>query len=212
MKKRILVLSLVLIFALSFAMFTPALAAGEYKATLMGQMDVDVSDAVDEWGLGDLPEASVSFSLGSEATISMKFDSPVKFSGNWTGISTDLPVSGDDAAEATGAKITSFKVDGKELGSKAVPLIDRDNSGFLTIDIARQWGGDYDAYNLKGMIPFSSIEITFIVPDPAASGASDGGETAATSPKTGDNIFIGIALVLLVLSGAAVLVIRKIKA
>jgi hypothetical protein len=58
-----------------------------------------------------------------------------------------------------------FIIDGNDLGSEIVPLINRDNSGFMTIDIARQWGGNYDAYDLAGMDPFTTLEITFIVPN-----------------------------------------------
>jgi len=148
-----------------------------FSATLMGQLDTGVSDSIGEWDFGDLPDATAAFKVGREATISMKFDEPIKFTGNWTGISTFIPVDSDEAAEATGAIITSFIVDGNELGSKEVPLINRDGSGFMTIDIARQWGGDYDAYDLAGMDPFSELEITFIVPnlpDGTAGGADDG--------------------------------------
>ncbi|MDR2570165.1 MAG: hypothetical protein LBD23_07690 [Oscillospiraceae bacterium] len=164
MKKRLLPIILAMILILTFIPFGPAaVASGEFTATLMGQLDSGVSDAVDEWGIGDLPEASVSFDLFKPATISMQFDEPIKFTGNWTGISTDVPVGNDEDAMRLGGQILSFVVDGDNLGSRVVPLIDRDEDGFLTIDIARQWGGDYDAYDLAGMDPFSTLEITFVV-------------------------------------------------
>jgi len=144
-----------------------------FSATLMGQIDTDVSEVVPEWGFGDIPEATTAFKIGQEATISMSFDEPIKFTGNWTGIATTVPVDSVEDAQATNAIITSFKVDGNELGSKEVPLINRDNSGFMTIDIARQWGGDYDDYDLAGMDPFSELEITFIVPNLADGTAGD---------------------------------------
>jgi len=164
MKKRLIPITLALTLLLTLIPIRPtALASGEFTATLMGQLDADVSDAVDEWGIGDLPDASVSFNLGEIVTISMEFPEPIKFTGNWTGISTDVPVNDDDHAESIGGTILNFVVDGNDLGSRNVPLIDRDDEGFLTIDIARQWGGDWDAYDLAGMDPFTTLEITFFV-------------------------------------------------
>jgi len=162
---------------------------GYHKATLMGQLDTSVSDSIGEWSFGDLEDASVLFEIGKEATIKMSFDEAIKFTGNWTGIATSIPVDDDEGAEATGAIITSFKVDGNDLGSKEVPLINRDNSGFMTIDIARQWGGDYDEYDLAGMDPFKELEITFIVPN-MPDGSSGGDSEPVDFAKEG-NAWIG---------------------
>ncbi|MCL1820279.1 MAG: hypothetical protein FWG36_06455 [Oscillospiraceae bacterium] len=167
MKKKFF--SILLAAMMVAALVVPASAATEYKATLKGELDTSVSDSVDQWGIENIPSATVKFTLGVEATISMTFDEPIKFTGNWTGIATNFPVKGADDAAASGAKITSFKVDGKELGSKALPLIDQDDKGFLTIDIARQWGEPaQDTYGLIKMAPFTSLEITFIVGEAAA--------------------------------------------
>ena len=136
-----------------------------HTATLLGQLDSSVNTDVPEWGIGDIPEATVPVVIGEPTTISMEFSNPIKFTGNWTGIATGIPVRSDADAEATGAHITAFVVDGNDLGSKMVPLINRDNDGWMTIDIARQWGGDYDDYDLAGMDPFSTLEITFVVPN-----------------------------------------------
>lgn len=164
MKKRLLPITLALILLMTFIPFgSAAVATGEWTATLMGQLDADVSDSVPEWGLGDLPEASVSFSLYEPVTIKMEFDEPIKFTGNWTGIGTDFPINGDGEAAVLGGQILNFIVDGEDLGSRPVPIIDRDSAGAVTLDIARQWGGDYDPYDLAGMDPFTSIEITFVV-------------------------------------------------
>jgi len=160
-----------------------------FSATLMGQLDTDVSTSIGEWDFGSIPEATVPFKVGEEATLSMEFAEPIKFTGNWTGLSTYIPVRGDEDAESTGAHITSFKVDGNELGSRLVPLINRDDSGFLTIDIARQWGGSYDEYDLAGMDPFSKLEITFIIPNLAA-GISDA-PPAVIDPASSGLAWIG---------------------
>ncbi|MCL1845889.1 MAG: hypothetical protein FWF77_08300 [Defluviitaleaceae bacterium] len=196
MKKTGKFFAFVLAFALLIASVPVlhAVAAEDvFTATLMGQLDADVSDAVEEWGIGDLEDASVDFSIGQEAIISMTFAEPIKFTGNWTGIGTNIPVLSDADAESTNAVITAFVVDGNDLGSREVPLIDRDEAGYLTIDIARQWGGDYDAYDLAGMDPFSSIEITFIVNN-MPTGVEDGGaepEIAVGGDVMGGNAWIG---------------------
>ena len=133
-------------------------------ATLMGQLDTDVNSDVPEWGIGDIPEARTGLVIGEPATIKMEFSNPIKFTGNWTGIATSIPVVSDEDAETTGAYITNFVVDGQDIGTRPIPLINRDESGFMTIDIARQWGGSYDSYNLAGMDPFTTLEITFVIP------------------------------------------------
>jgi hypothetical protein len=163
MKKRLLPITLAIMLLMTFIPFGPAALAESFEATLMGQLDSDVSDAVPEWGIGDIPEATVAFEKFVPATISMEFSEPIKFTGNWTGISTNVPVDDDAHAQAIGGQILSFIVDGEDLGAKIVPLINRDDAGYLTIDIARQWGGDYDAYDLAGMDPFSTLEITFVI-------------------------------------------------
>jgi len=164
MKKRFIPITLALVMLLAFIPFTPAaVASGEYTAQLRGQMDMDVSDSVSEWGIQDIPEANITFDLGKPATISMTFDEPVKFSGNWTGLRTNVKADSDFAAEAIGGRIISFVVDGVDLGSRPVPLIDHDGEGEIAFDIARQWGGDWDEYDLAGMDPFTTLEITFVV-------------------------------------------------
>jgi len=165
MKKRLLLITHIIILIMTFIPFgSVATATGEFRATLYGELDSDVNADVPEWGIGDIPEASVTFEVGQPATILLEFSNPIKFTGNQMGISTSIPVISNEDAESTGAFIMHFIVDGNDLGSILVPLIDRDGNGFLTIDIARQWDGSYDDYDLAGMDPFTTLEITFIVP------------------------------------------------
>lgn len=167
MKKRFLPIAMTILLVMALIPFGGITLAdsGEYTAYIAGQVDIDVSTAVEEWGIENLPDASTTVTIGEEATISMSFDEPIKFTGNWTGITIDIPIESDLHAGTTGAKILSFKTDGKDHGSRVVPIINRDGGGNLCIDIARQWGGDYDPYDLAGMEPFSSLEIIFIVPN-----------------------------------------------
>ncbi|MDR0326208.1 MAG: hypothetical protein LBI19_08965 [Oscillospiraceae bacterium] len=206
MKRKKFALTFALLFALLITL-APAMpaAAATYEAKLEGQLDNEVNADVEEWGIGDLPGATVSFELGAETTITMEFDAPIKFTGNWTGIATNVPVDSDEDAEAVLGGITSFKVDGNELGARKVPLINRDNGGTLTIDIARQWGGEYDAYGLIEMAPFSKLEITFILgaevdfmeegaapPPPAEPSIPDEPSIPAFDPSGEYHVFIGV--------------------
>jgi len=143
-----------------------------YTAQLLGQLEADFSADVGEWGLGEVEGNEAKFKIGEEATISLEFEEAVKFTGNWTGISTNIAVFDDEDAVSANAKILAFIVDGEDLGAKAVPVIDRDGGGNLCIDIARQWGGDYDDYDLAGMDPFTTIEIKFIVEKLPAKGTN----------------------------------------
>ena len=167
-KPKILAFLLALALILTFVPFMSAMAADEYTAQLLGQLDTGVSELISEWGMEDVDGNSVTFEIGKEVTISLEFAEPIKFTGNWTGISTTVPVISDADAVSTETKILSFIVDGEDLGSRAISLINRDDDGFLCLDIARQWGGDYDYYGLADMEPFSKIEITFIVTNEAA--------------------------------------------
>ena len=165
MKKRLLPIILAIILIMTFIPFGPvAVATGEFTATLMGELDDNNFGGLEHnWAIDSMDGAEISFDLHVPVTISLEFDEPAKFTGNWTGIGTNVPVNGDDAAAALGGQILNFVVDGNDLGSRPVPIIDRDGNGELTLDIARQWGGDYDPYGLQGMDPFTSLEITFVV-------------------------------------------------
>ncbi|MCL2662490.1 MAG: hypothetical protein FWE83_04075 [Oscillospiraceae bacterium] len=165
MKKRLLPITLAILLIMTFIPFGPsAVATGEYTATLMGELDENIYGGLDNnWAIDSMDGAEVSFNLHEPATISLLFHEPAKFTGNWTGISTDVSVDGDDSAATIGGQILSFIVDGHNLGSRPIPIIDRDGNGELTLDIARQWGGDYDPYGLQNMDPFTSLEITFVV-------------------------------------------------
>ncbi|MCL1877960.1 MAG: hypothetical protein FWF80_03810 [Defluviitaleaceae bacterium] len=191
MKKKLIAFVLFALLIVGLPVLHVAAAEDVFTATLMGQLDADVSDAVDEWGIADLESASVGFSIGQEAVISMTFDEPIKFTGNWAGIATNIPIISDADAESTGAVILHFVVDGDDLGSRAVPLINRDEAGYMTIDIARQWGGDYDAYDLAGMDPFSSLEITFVVNNMPTGVEDEVEEVEIVGGSMGGNAWIG---------------------
>ena len=164
MKKRFLsgILALVMIM-IFLPVGSVAVASGEFKATLTGELDADVNDMIGERGLGDLPEATVEFNLYEPATIRIEFDEPVKFTGSRAAIETNVPVNGDYSAMIIGGQILSIIINGRDLGSRPVMIVDRDREGLLTFDFTRQWDGTNDPYELAGMDTFTSIEITFVV-------------------------------------------------
>ena len=166
-RKILFVLTFVLLVTFIPAMHVSA-AHDVFTATLMGQLDTDVNAVVDEWGIADLENASVGFSIGEAAIIYLEFEEPIKFTGERVRIITSVPVIGYVDAESTNAQILSFIVDGNDLGSLGVPLISyrqltHSNEGFLAFDIANQWDGSHDSYDLAGMEPFSTLEIVFVV-------------------------------------------------
>lgn len=163
--KKICILLVVTLLAALFPMTSANAAFDVFTATLIGQMDMDVSRSVDEWGIGYLEDASVGFSINQEAIIFMLFDEPVKFTGNRVGIKTNIPVIGDTDASTTNARIVSFVVDGVELGGRDVPLVNRDGMGYMKLELAKAYNGAHDAYDFANMPPFSRLEITFIVPN-----------------------------------------------
>jgi len=60
----------------------------------------------------------------------------------------------------------------------------------MTIDVARQWGGNYDAYNLADMEPFTTLEITFIVPNMPEGAEDEPEEIEAEDIPTHGNAWI----------------------
>jgi len=176
MKKKILLITIIIIYISTFIPFVTAAntisilspapdnqLAGDFTATLFSQMEITVSDVIGEWELGNIPEASVEFKLFEPVTISLEFEEPVKFTGHWANIQTNVPVVGDFEALMIGGKILSFIVDGEDLGSRPVKIIDRDRDGSLTLDLTQWWDGGYDPYGLVMMEPFLSIDITFVI-------------------------------------------------
>ncbi|MCL1883298.1 MAG: hypothetical protein FWF81_06050 [Defluviitaleaceae bacterium] len=166
MKLLALFISLTVLVAI-FPSANVSAAHDVFTATFGGHLDMDVNDALGEWGIANLEDASVGFSIGVESFIFMSFDEPIRFTGNSVSISTNIPVLGDADAASTGARILSFAVDGNDLGERDVmPLQqDGDGEGNMTIEIARsaEWGGWWDAYNLAEIEPFSTLAISFIV-------------------------------------------------
>ncbi|MCL2638116.1 MAG: hypothetical protein FWD48_07045 [Oscillospiraceae bacterium] len=194
---------------LAVAMFGAlAVSASAYTATIMGQMDTDVSDEIGEWDLENWAGASTSFEFGKPFTIKISFADFVAFSGNWTGISTNVPVNGDEEAAAIPVEI-SIKADGTTLSQSGLDLIDRDSSGFLTIDLARQWGGSYDHFGLAGR-QFKELEITVTVGVSAVAISGD----APVARADGGDVKTGVADVavasaIALMAAGAVVISRK---
>jgi MprA protease rhombosortase-interaction domain-containing protein len=185
-------------------------ASAAYTAELLGQMNTDISDLVGEWDFENVPGNGVSFEMGEEFTLKFSFDEPVAFSGNWVGIETGIPVADDDEAGAIPVAI-SIKADGVVLSGSAPDQINRDNSGTMTIDLARKWGGDYDHFGLSDLA-FSELEITLTIgeptatPEPVVTTAAPvvAGDTTVASDAQKDGADTGIAGVAMISAAALV--------
>jgi hypothetical protein len=185
-------------------------ASAAYNAELLGQMNTDISELIGEWDFGDVAGNSVSFEMGKPFTLKLSFAEPVGFSGNWVGLSTNVPVADDEAAEAIPISI-SIKADGATLSQNGISMINRDNSGFLTIDLARQWGGDYDHFGLANLA-FSEIEITVTLGEPVGGGEEQSTErTDAADPTKAGVGDVAVASAIALVAAGAVVFTRKRK-
>ncbi|MCL2047459.1 MAG: hypothetical protein FWG87_01915 [Defluviitaleaceae bacterium] len=111
-------------------------------------------------------DASVSFSIGQEAIIYMTFDEPVRFTGSRVAIDTDILVSGRAAARTSHMKILSFIVDGRDLGGRDQWHFHSDEPDYMKFAVTCRWAEcDYDTYDVTALRPFTTLEITFVVPD-----------------------------------------------
>jgi len=107
----------------------------------------------------ELDDATTTFSIGEQAIIFARFDTPVKISGGNAWFNTNIPVIGDADAASTGAEILSFTIDGNEL----------DISGSQTTKAHVL--GDYLSIEIEPHIfanaePFTMMEILFVVNNP----------------------------------------------
>jgi hypothetical protein len=171
MKKRLLPIILTIILIMTFIPMGPAaLATGEFTAQFGAQFDTDVNADVGEWP--DLSDYEVTFNLDEEVTITIEFDDPVAFGGNYAAINTDVPFP-----DGTGI-ITSFKLDGEEISMGPAFLNDEGIRDGLRLTICNKWNNDISPQplDLDTVGEFSKLEITFIVSmDPLGGKAWIGG-------------------------------------
>jgi hypothetical protein len=181
----------------------PAFAAS-YKAEFGAQFDSDVNADVGEW-----PDSSTwvtTFEEGKAATITITFDAPVAFGGNYAAVNTDFPFT-----DGMTANFTSLKLDGKTISVGAAYLNTEGINGGLRLTLCNKWNSDISAQpvDVATLGEFSKIEITFVVGEPVAGSTGSTGSAA----KTGDATLITLAFAALALAACAgVLTIRKIKA
>ena len=137
--------ALVLSFAVLFVALPtmPVVAAHDVYPTYLIGLSADLEiDAV-----ADIP-------IGQEAVIFLTFDEPRVFTSDHVYILTTIPVIGDNDARSTNARITSFIVDGNDIGGGGLPV--RGGGGSLALEIARH---GHDPFNIADLAPFSVLEI-----------------------------------------------------
>jgi LPXTG-motif cell wall-anchored protein len=195
MKKAILALALSVLLVAMFAM--PAFAA-TFNAEFGAQFNTDVNSELGEWpDLG----AKTTFEAGKAATITVDFDAPVAFGGNYAAINTNFPFDDDVVAS-----ITSFKVDGAAVSMGAAFLNAEGIDGGLRLTICNKWNSDIatQPLDVATLGEFTKLEITFIVGEAAGNG---GGSNSAG--KTNDSTMIGLALLALGLAAAGAFFLRR---
>ncbi|MCL2030080.1 MAG: hypothetical protein FWG93_00900 [Oscillospiraceae bacterium] len=184
--KRLWVLTLAL--ALILTLIPAVSAAGEYTAEFAAQFNPDVNGDVGEWP--DLSGVSIAFDLGAESTLTVEFDAPVAFGGNYAAINTDVPFPGH-----TG-EIVSFTLDGVEVEMGAAYINGEGIGGGLRLALCNKWNSDIEEQpvDVETLGEFSVLEITFIVfssdePPPPPPPAP---ETPAFDPNGEYTAYLGI--------------------
>ncbi|MCL1807917.1 MAG: hypothetical protein FWG31_09480 [Oscillospiraceae bacterium] len=160
-KPKILAFLLAIALILTFVPFMPAMAAGEFTAQVHSDINGQDADGENINGWPDLPTWSVDFDMGEETTITIDFDVPVSFGGNYFAVNTNVPFTGEESAE-----VKSFKIDGAEVAVGELVYTDEGIDKGFRINICNKWNGDIEVQpvgNLEEYTDFSKIEITFVV-------------------------------------------------
>ncbi|MCL2577316.1 MAG: hypothetical protein FWE27_04615 [Defluviitaleaceae bacterium] len=113
-------------------------------------------------------DASITFSLGEQTIIFMRFDDPTRFTSDYASIDTNLPVISNMDAQSTGAQLLSFMIDGDYFSSEGIPIISPvptlETRGYLSLDL--------NLLELTNAEHFTTLEIQFLVNN-ASTGVED---------------------------------------
>jgi len=143
---------------LMFLTLVPAVTAqaADYNAAFGAQFNPEVNADVGEWP--DLSEYNITFDMGEEVTLTIEFDAPVAFGGNYAAIDTDFPANG-------AGSIISLKLDGNEVPMGAAYLNNEGIDGGLRLTICNKWNGDIteQPVDVETLGEFSKLEVTFVV-------------------------------------------------
>ena len=135
--------------------------SGEFTAEFGAQFNSALGD---EWP--SFADQTVKFDYGKESTISIDMGSKVGFGGNYIAVNTNVPyVEG-----ISSGKITSFKLDGKEIPLKDTYINGEGTDGGVRLTILNLWNDQIETQPLDTAdLPetFQTIDISFVVDTPA---------------------------------------------
>lgn len=134
--------------------------SGTYTAEFGAQFDSSLGD---EWP--SFSDKTVKFDYDKEASISIDMGSEVAFGGNYIAVNTDAPFI---EGVSTG-KITSFKLDGKEIPLGETYVNGEGTNGGVRLTILNLWNDQIENQPLDvADLPatFQTIDIKFVVDTP----------------------------------------------
>jgi hypothetical protein len=133
-------------------------ASGEFTAEFSAQLNPDVNADVGEWPNALMSQHSVTFNHEEAATITIEFDAPVAFGGNYAAINTNVPFPEGDGA------ILSFRLDDEPIMMNPAFRNNEGIDGGLRLALCNKWNNDIDEQpiDLDTLGEFSKLEITFM--------------------------------------------------
>ncbi len=168
--KKVLVAVLSALMLLGSFVIPAAADDDEFQACVEGQFDTSFEGNFDEWA--DL-KADYTMTLKKDGLVTYKADygQKVKFSGNYVGLNTNVPVEKDaDDKVINKAGLVSVKLDGVEVAIADPSLLTEEglDSG-VRINLTNQWNGDITTQPIDPQVwadtEFQVIEIEFYVGD-----------------------------------------------
>ncbi len=168
--KKVLVAVLSALMVLGSFVIPAAADDDEFQACVEGQFDANVEGNFDEWA--DL-KADYTMTLKKDGLVTYKADygQKVKFSGNYVGLNTSVPVEKDaDDKVINKAGLVSVKLDGAEVAIADPSLLTAEGlDGGVRINLTNQWNGDITTQPIDPQVwadtEFQVIEIEFYVGD-----------------------------------------------
>ena len=186
--KKVLVAVLSALMVLGSFVIPAAADDDEFQACVEGQFDTSFEGNFDEWA--DL-KADYTMTLKKDGLVTYKADygQKVKFSGNYVGLNTSVPVVKDaDDKVINDAALVSVKLDGVEVEIADKSYLTAEGiDGGVRINLTNQWNGDITTQPIAPEVwetAFQVIEVQFYINDTDAP-APGGDEEPTDEESTG---------------------------
>ena len=127
-----------------------------FEARFEAQFNPEVNADVGEWP--DSGAWTTAFAAGDEAVLTVSFDAPVAFGGNYAAVNTNFPANGI-------GEIISLKLDDVIIPMGAVYLNAEAPGGLLRMTICNKWNSDIveQPLDVETLEAFTTLQIVFTV-------------------------------------------------